>query len=70
MALCKATVLTKLKLSMKKGNLLVDGRPYVSNIKKLDDHKMLKLKEDEIQELTKLQVLQGDTIVKGSSKFT
>ena len=64
------TLLNKLVLSMKKGNLMRDGEPYTSHIKTPDDQKLLKLKPDEIKELEKIQVTCGDTITKKSYRFT
>ena len=55
---------------MEKGSLLVDNHPYQSSIVTPDDQKLLKLKTEEITELKKIHVVQGETIKKKTSQFT
>ena len=63
------TVLNKLTLAMKKGQLQIDGKPYRSQISKPDDHKLLNLTPEEIEELDKIHIVQGEPISKDSSTF-
>ena len=64
------TVLNKLVLSTKKGELLVDDKPYKSQILTPDVHKLLKLSAEEIEELEKVHIVKGETIIKETSQFT
>ena len=55
----KVTAAEQVEMSVQRGKLYVEGQAYEPRIRKPDTHKLLKLKEDEIEELCKQVVIQG-----------
>ena len=66
----KKSTAEKIELSVKRGQLQVEGTPYNSKIKIPDDQKLSKLKPDEIKELNKIKVRKGVPEIYGGSTFT
>ena len=65
----KKTTAEKIEMSVKKGKLMVNGKLYESKIKEPSDHLLCRLKEDEVQELLKLDVRKGQEEILDGSMF-
>ena len=66
----KQSVAEQLQIQLQKGKLMVEGKPYESQIVVPDGEKLARLKADEIQVLLDQEIRQGITIEYGTSSFT
>ena len=66
----KRSTAEKIALSVRKGELLVDGQPHAAKLAIPDDQKLIKLKPDEVEELNKINVTKGGTEEYQGSTFT
>ena len=66
----KKSVAYTLAVSLKKGKLIIENEEYTSPIIYPNIHKLMTLKGDEVNELLKTPVKQGEPIVVETSTFT